>query len=323
MSASTMSRTIRWEAWQLTEEADRRFRRIVVAVGLPALVLVVLAQLFYVPPAPKPPPEFDSAQYVELLPEPEVKKPEPEPEKPKPEPEKEKPKPVKPPEPVKPKPVEKPPVPVPAKPEPTAREIAQKSGLLAMKDALSSLRDQNLASATSDQPLSSSTITSKGGIGAAASADAIAASASSNSGGIRNGSGITSSQNGVGVGSRNTGRVNSPLGSGTGAAKGGPPGPDGGRTASEVQAVFNKNQGPFYAIFNRAARDNADIGRGKIVVRLTIAPNGSVLSCSMVSSSYGDAEFERKIIERVKLINFGAKPGPDFTMDYPINFIPQ
>ena len=87
--------------------------------------------------------------------------------------------------------------------------------------------------------------------------------------------------------------------------------------------MFNKNQGPFYAIFNRAARDNANIGRGKIVVRLTIAPNGSVTSCTLISSSYGDAEFERKVVERVKLINFGPKNAPPFTMDYPIQFIPQ
>ncbi len=323
MNASTMSRTIRWDAWQLIEEADRRFRRIFISVAVPAFVLVVLTQLFYVPPAPKPLPEFDSTQYVELLPEPEVKKPEP--EKPVVEPVKvAPPKPTKPVEQVKPKPVEKPPTPVQTKPEPTAKEVAEKSGLLAMKDALSSLRDQNLSSATSSEPLSSSTITSKSGIGTAASADAIAASATANSGGIRaNPNGVTSSQNGVGVGSRSTGKVSSPLGSGVGPAKGGPPGPEGGRSASEVQAVFNRNQGPFYAIFNRAARDNADIGRGKIVVRLTIAANGSVLSCTMVSSSYGDAEFERKIIERVKLINFGAKSGPNFTMDYPINFIPQ
>lgn len=320
MNASTMSRTIRWDAWQLVEEADRRFRRIFISVAIPALVLVLLTHFFYVAPEPKPLPEFDSSQYVELLPEPEVKKPEPEKVV---EPIKEAPKPVKPIEQVKPKPIEKPPTVVQAKPEPTAKEVAEKSGLLAMKDALSSLRDQNLASATSDQPLSSSTITSKSGIGSAASADAIAASATANSGGIRNGNGVTSSQDGVGVGSRSTGKVSSPLGSGNGPAKGGPPGPDGGRNASEVQAVFARNQGPFYAIFNRAARDNADIGAGKIVVRLTIAPNGSVVSCTMLSSSYGDPELERKIVERVKLMNFGAKAGPNFTLDYPLHYIPQ
>lgn len=319
MTASTMSRTIRWESWQLIEEADRRFRRIVVTVAVPALILAGLSSLWR--EAPKPPelPTFDSSQYVELLPD--VVPPPPKPaEKAPVEPPKEAVKPA-------PKPVEKPqvkPVEKPVevvKPVPSARDVAAKTGILALSSQLNDLRDDNLAS--TDTPLSTAQITSKSGIGAT-SAASIAAGATTSSGGIGKASkDITSSQDGGGVGSRNTGKVSSPLGSGTVAPKGGVAGPGGGRTASDVQAVFNKNQGPFYAIFNRAARENASIGRGKIVVKLTIAPSGVVTACSLVSSSYGDAEFERKIIERVKLLNFGAKPGPDFTMDYPISFIPQ
>lgn len=319
MTASTMSRTIRWESWQLIEEADRRFRKIVVSTAVPALLLVGLSLLWREPPKVTEMPSFDSAQYVELLPD--VKPPAPEPAKEAPvEAPKDTVKPT-------PKPVEKPKVqpvektPEPAKPQPSARDVAAKTGILALSSQLNDLRDDSLA--TTDTPLNTAAITSKGGIGTT-SAASIAAGASTSSGGIGAASAdITSSQNGGGVGSRNTGRVKSPLGSGTSAPKGGVPGTGGGRTPTDVQAVFNKNQGPFYAIFNRAARENAAIGRGKIVVKLTIAPSGAVTGCTLVSSSYGDAEFERKILERVKLLNFGPKPGPDFTMDYPISFIPQ
>ena len=319
MNASTMSRTIRWESWQLSAEADRRFRKIALGACVPALALIV-ASRFWLEPPKAALVEFDSSQYVELLPE--VVPPKPEaPAKEVAEKPKEDPKPVKPIE--KPKvqqQVEKPPT--PTKPVPSARDVAAKTGILALANELNDLRDQNIA--PSDQPLNTSAITSKGGIGSAQSAAAIAASASSGSGGIGPSSGdVTSTQTGAGVGTRSTGRVRSSLGTGTVAPKGGVPGPDGGRTPSDVQAVFNKNQGPFYAIFNRAARDNANIGRGKIVVRLTIAPNGAVTSCTLISSSYGDAEFERKVVERVKLINFGPKNAPAFTMDYPIQFIPQ
>jgi TonB family protein len=319
MNASTMSRTIRWESWQLVEEADRRFRRIVVTVAVPALVLAALSTLWHEAPKPTELPSFDSSQYVELLPD--VVPPPPEPVKEAPvEPVKEAVKPL-------PKPADKPKVqpvektPEPAKPVPSARDVAAKTGILALSSQLNDLRDDALA--TTDTPLNTAAITSKGGIGTT-SAASIAAGASTSSGGIGAASAdITSSQTGGGVGSRSTGKVNSPLGSGKVPPKGGVAGNDGGRTASDVQAVFNKNQGPFYAIFNRAARENANIGRGKIVIKLTIAANGAVTACSLVSSSYGDAEFERKIIERVKLINFGAKAGPPFTMDYPIQFIPQ
>ncbi|WP_293373200.1 TonB family protein [Nevskia sp.] len=318
MNASTMSRSIRWESWQLSEEADRRFRKIATIACVPALALILASRFWQEPPTADLA-EFDSSQYVELLPE--VAAPEPEAaaeevaEAPK-----EEPKPVKPIEKPKVQPVEKPPT--PTKPVPSARDVAAKTGILALANELNDLRDQNIA--PSDQPLNTAAITSKGGIGAATSAAAIAASASAGSGGIGPSSGdVTSTQTGAGVGSRSTGKVRSSLGTGTVAPKGGVPGPDGGRTPSDVQAVFNKNQGPFYAIFNRAARENANIGRGKIVVRLTIAPNGAVTSCTLISSSYGDDAFERKVVERVKLINFGPKNAPAFTMDYPIQFIPQ
>lgn len=316
MNATTMSRVIRWESWQLSAEADRRFRRIAIGACVPAIVLIIASRLWQEPP-PAELAEFDTSQYVELLPEVVPPKPEPKVEEVAEKP-KEDPKPVKPIE--KPKvqqPIEKPPT--PTKPEPTAREVAAKTGILAMASQLNDLTDQTIT--PSDQPLNTAAITSKSGIGSAA---AIAATATTSSGGIgRANADVTSTQPGAGVGTRSTGKVRSSLGTGTVAPKGGVPGPDGGRTPSDVQAVFNKNQGPFYAIFNRAARDNASIGRGKIVVRLTIAPNGSVTSCTLISSSYGDDEFERKVVERVKLINFGPKNAPPFTMDYPIQFIPQ
>lgn len=319
MSASTMIRTIRWESWQLIEDADRRFRRIAVTVAVPAMLLAALSNLWREPPKPAELPTFDTSQYVELLPEVVPTPPAPIKEAPVEAPKeavKPEPKPVEKP---KVKPVEKP-VEV-VKPAPSARDVAAKTGILALSSQLNDLRDDSLA--TTDTPLNTAQITSKGGIGTT-SAASIAAGATTSSGGIGAASkDITSSQDGGGVGSRSTGKVGSPLGTGKVAPKGGVPGSGGGRTASDVQAVFNKNQGPFYAIFNRAARENANIGRGKIVVKLTIAPNGAVTACSLVSSSYGDPEFERKVIERVKLLNFGAKPGPEFTMNYPINFIPQ
>lgn len=317
MTASTMSRVIRWESWQLSAEADRRFRRIATTTFVPAVVLIIASRLWQ-QPLPVEPEKFDNSQYVELLPEVKPPPPPPKPAEKLVEKPREEPKPVKPIEKPKVQPVEKPVT--PTKPQPTAREVAAKTGILALANQLSDLADQDIA--PSDQPLSTATITSKSGIGT--SAAAIAATASTNSGGIGRARGdVTSTQTGAGVGNRSTGRVSSSLGTGTVAPKGGVPGPDGGRTPGEVQAVFNRNQGPFYAIFNRAARDNASIGAGKIVVRLTIAPNGSVTSCTLVSSTYGDAEFERKIVERVKLINFGPKNAPAFTMDYPIQFIPQ
>ena len=71
-------------------------------------------------------------------------------------------------------------------------------------------------------------------------------------------------------------------------------------------------------------RENPNISAGKIIVSLTIAPDGSVTDCKLVSSSFGDPALESKVIQRVKLLNFGAKDVPSFTYpNYPINFLPS
>lgn len=324
MSEMTVTRAIRWETWELSAEADRRFWIIAAAVGVPILLLAILVQLWHFADVKRDEGKFDSTQYVQLLPEQAELAPQPEEPKPAEQNSKEAPQEAKPVKPdVKP---EKKPVPTPPTPTKSARDVAAKSGVLEFADQLADLRDQNLSAINSPQTLNSA-ITSKGGIGAASggSADSVAASAASGSGGIggNGNASVTTTQSGTGLGTRRTGTVKSPLGTGTDKRAGaGDKGPS-GRTPSEIQEVMNKNQGPFYAIYNRAARENTNIGRGKIVVRLTVSPSGAVTSCTLVSSSYNDPEFEHKVIERVKLVNFGAKNVPDFTMDYPISFIPQ
>ncbi len=323
-----MPRAIRWETWELRAEADRRFRRIALGVGLPILILAILVPLWNFGDETKGGGEFDGAQYVQLLPEKAELAPQVEEPKPAEKDNKEAPKqaaPVKAPSKVVVKPTPE------IKPVETAREKAQKVFSNSGFDQLADLRDQNLSAITTQQPLTSGTITSKGGIGGAASsagsADAVAASAAAASGGIGgNGTAsVTTTQSGSGLGTRKTTTVKSPLGFGTDKSKAGQNGEKiaAGRTLTEIKLTFDKNAGPFYAIFNRAARENADIGRGTIRVNLTISPSGSVTSCTLVSSTYNEPDFERKVIERVKLVNFGAKDVPTFTTDYPIYFIPQ
>jgi TonB family protein len=314
MSAQPRRQPIRWETWQLSAEADRRFRRTLVAVGVPFIALTILVALWELTVPPQPELQFNGQQFVKLLPE----------VKPKAAPEvakEEEAKPAKAPEKKpEPKPQAKKPEPKPPAPQPTAREIAAKA-LTPLADQLRDLRDESLSAVTTQQALTS-TISSKGGVGSAASADAIAASAAAGGGALVAGGSVTNGAGGTGLGNRTTGSVRSTIPNGGGPVGGNLKAPA-ARTPAEIQAVFEKNQGPFYAIYNRAARENASISRGKLIVRIVIAPSGAVISCTLISSSFGDAEFERKIVERVKLLGFGAKNVPDFTIDYPINFIPQ
>jgi periplasmic protein TonB len=59
-----------------------------------------------------------------------------------------------------------------------------------------------------------------------------------------------------------------------------------------------------------------------VVISLVIAPDGTVTGCSIVSSSFADPDLEQKILQRVRMINFGAENVPVFSYpDYPISFL--
>lgn len=326
---------IHWQTWDLADEADRRFRRWCFIIGVPLLLIGVLVPLLDLVGLTRGGGTLSGQRYVEFLPEQEApvaeKVEEPAPaEEEQPEPPQE----------VKSEPTPKPkPEPAP-EPQPVvdqqqvmqqARQVASRSGVMAFADQLADLRDSSLPGIDTQQALSS-VVSARGGSGSgsgsARAAESIAQSASASSGGIQSdGTGqVRRTQSGTGLGQRRTTVVESPVGFGEDRTR---PGQGGdkliaGRTLEEIQLTFDRNKGAFYAIFNRAMRDNPNLGAGKIVVSLTISPDGSVTNVTLVSSSFHDPELERKVLQRVQLLNFGAKAVPPFTYpNYPINFLPS
>jgi len=320
------------DSWHLPEEADRRFNRIIGTALTLFVILGVLIPLIEITGQKRGGGDSGEARYVNLIPEAEIAK---QVEEPAPA-EEDKPKPEQPKQQSKAK--DKPPEPKtqdkPTPPQPTqaqrvqeARETAARSGVLALQSQLSELHNQSLQGLDTPRPLD--TITAQSGSGATGgSSAAFERSAASGSSGIgTSGSGETRrQQSGTGLGQRRTTTVESPVGFGQDKTK---PGQGGtkliaGRTLEEIQLTFDRNKGAFYSIFNRAMRENPGLGAGKIVVSLTIAPNGAVTDCKLVSSTFNDPDLERKVMQRVLLLNFGAKDVPPFTYpNYPINFLPS
>lgn len=95
------------------------------------------------------------------------------------------------------------------------------------------------------------------------------------------------------------------------------------RTQEEIRRIMDRNNGALQAIYQRALRGNPTL-KGAIVIRLVIAPDGSVATADIVSSELGDDETEKKLISRIKAINFGAIEGV-LTWDdkYTLNFFPS
>jgi len=94
------------------------------------------------------------------------------------------------------------------------------------------------------------------------------------------------------------------------------------RTDEEIQIVFDRYKSSFYRDYNRALRNNPTL-QGKMVLRLTIEPDGSVSMCQLQSSDMDAPDLSAQVVGRVKTINFGAKDGVQaVTIVYPIDFLP-
>ena len=303
------------------EEDERRFRRILtivlgvtlaLSVAIPYLTLPEqdkdmveelpprLAKLILEQPKPKPQPK------IVPPPEPVVEtKPE---SKPKPEPKVEKPK-VEP----KPKVVEKPKVDPDA-----ARKKAAKSGLLAFSDSLADIRENpKLNTLRNDARSSESARTAKRTERSVLTSKAVAAS-----GGIDT-STLSRDTGDVGLAQRGTTQVASPVSTKLTEKKTSRKGTSlqAARSIEEIQMVFDRNKGAIYGMYNRALRSNPTL-QGKLVLKLTISPDGKVLGCDVVSSELADDQLSSKVVARVKMFNFGAKDVEVVTITYPIDFLP-
>lgn len=297
--------TIRWDSWILADEADRRFRRICAIVTAPTLALALLFTLWRLElPEKKVEPAQPPKRYVQLMQPKIVAQAERKPS-PRGEPAHAAPHPAQPQQ---------------AAPAPSAREVAQHSGLLQLRDQLASLRNQSL-NTLGGQRLVSTVVASANAAGAL-SANGLAGGAAATSGGIGAGGSVSAGQGGTGLGTRRTGGVQSPFaGAGGGAGTGGD-GRGATRSLAEIQEIFDRNKAPMVSIYNRSARQTPGMDSGKIVLSLLIAPDGSVTRCAIVSSSFNNAELEQKILARVRLLNFGAKNVPPFSYpNYPISFL--
>lgn len=94
------------------------------------------------------------------------------------------------------------------------------------------------------------------------------------------------------------------------------------RTTEDIQLVFDRHKGSIYSLYRRALRKNPAL-EGTVVLRLVIQPSGQVSKCEVVSSELEDPALERKIVLKIKRINFGAMDVEVWDDTYPVSFIPS
>src|SRR5215469_6771913 len=260
--------------WEGDEESSERFRKILRVL---LIILVVLGILFPLLPTPKREAAADvPTRLAKVMLE----------QKPKPPP--------PPPKPVEqPKPVEVPkvamvkPVPPPVDLKAIAHQKAERQ-LNQVKDELADLREQmqdlapqqtkNLSGAVgADSHAERSLITSRVGSGSGGITSANASRGFGTGAGSLTGHTATAVTSSVALASAANRNVHS--------GGGGKP----ARSPEEIALVFDRNKGRIYSLYARALRDNAEL-QGKLVLEFTIAPNGSVTMCRVVSSELKDPE---------------------------------
>jgi hypothetical protein len=94
-----------------------------------------------------------------------------------------------------------------------------------------------------------------------------------------------------------------------------------GRTDEEIQIVFDRYKAALYRLYNRELRKDPTL-QGKMILRLTIEPDGSVSACALHATDMHAPELAEQVVGKVRTFDFGAKEVPAITIVYPIDFLP-
>jgi len=314
--------------WLAGQEDSRYYWLQALGFLLFVAFVVVIPQLTVpkaetLPPPPPPPLTQLVLPEREIPPPPEIKKEEPKPE-PKPE---EKPK-----EKPKEKPVEASKDPV--KPAPTvddAREKAEKSGLLALKDDLADLRqafevDDTQVSVKNDEVPEQAANLDRKVIAQTGNQQFAAKNAAAVSNEVGR---VALSEQGAtnvkatqlkGLADKDTVERNRQAENAKNLAKSGKG--TSGRSEAQIRQILEANKSSLYTLYNRALRQNPLL-RGKVVFELMITPQGTVSAVKIVQSELGDAKLERQLQLRLQAVQFGPASVSLTRSQWTIEFLPS
>ncbi|HEB57029.1 MAG TPA: TonB family protein [Gammaproteobacteria bacterium] len=199
-----------------------------------------------------------------------------------------------------------------------ARKQAQSSGLLAMQDELADLRNSfDVAAMQNHKPQQNKGKTRRQPEPAAV----LSAAAGKGSSGINTRNLKHSISGSQALAARRSSQVKSSLENIEGAPEQ-RAGQKIARSQEEIELVFQKNKGAIYSIYNRALRRDPTL-QGKVLLELTIAPNGRITRIRILSTELNAPKLEKRLLSRIKLFRFAARDVDTVTVTYPIDFLPS
>ncbi len=94
------------------------------------------------------------------------------------------------------------------------------------------------------------------------------------------------------------------------------------RSDKDIGKKMNAAKGRIDRIYQRALRDDPTL-QGTITFEIVIEPNGSVSSAKVISSQLNDKKLHRKLLAKIRSINFGTSNVLRTTLKYTFEFFPQ
>jgi len=95
----------------------------------------------------------------------------------------------------------------------------------------------------------------------------------------------------------------------------------GKRSEEKMRKIMDQNKGAMFNIYNRALRRDPTL-EGKVVFEMVIEPSGRIISAKVVSSELNNPALETKLLNRIKLINFGKQDVKQTKLIFSFDFLP-
>ncbi|WP_235937690.1 AgmX/PglI C-terminal domain-containing protein [Marinobacter caseinilyticus] len=94
------------------------------------------------------------------------------------------------------------------------------------------------------------------------------------------------------------------------------------RAMSNIRRVMDNQKSVLYAIYNRELRQDPTL-EGTVLLELVIEPDGRVSDCKVISSELNNPALEARLANRIRLFNFGKADVDSRTLTFPLDFLPS
>ncbi len=94
------------------------------------------------------------------------------------------------------------------------------------------------------------------------------------------------------------------------------------RSQEELRLVFEQYKVDFDRLYRMALRKNSALA-GSVTLSLSVSPDGSVASCTVLRSELNDADLHKRLEMKCRQMKFDARKNVDTTkVEFPIRFMP-